>query len=150
MNNFLIKLRQGISNFNIRFAHFMEGRNGMDQLAKAESALLWVVIILSLLLSWVPYLSIGLSVIFGILIIHMYFRVFSKDISKRYTENQKYLYYRSKFQNYRERQKRESAQKDTYRFFRCPNCRQRVRVPKGRGKIQITCPKCRIEFVKRS
>ena len=42
------------------------------------------------------------------------------------------------------------AQRSTYRFFKCPQCKQTVRVPKGRGKICITCPKCKTEFIKKS
>ena len=43
--------------------------------------------------------------------------------------------------------KKRWAQRGTYRFFKCPQCRQIVRVPKGRGKICITCPKCKTEFM---
>ena len=46
--------------------------------------------------------------------------------------------------------KKRWAQRGTYRFFKCPQCRQTVRVPKGRGKICITCPKCKTEFIKKS
>ena len=101
MNNFSMKFRNFMSKLNAKFARFMQGRYGMDDLAKAESMGLWVVLILSLLLSWVPYLPFIFSILFWVLIIHMYFRVFSKNITKRYTENQKYLYYRSKWQNRR-------------------------------------------------
>ena len=150
MNNFSMKFRNFMAKLNAKFARFMQGRYGMDDLAKAESIGVWVILILSLLLSWVPYLAFIFTVLFWVLITHMYFRVFSKNISKRYTENQKYLYYRSKWQNRRERVKKEHAQKGAYKFFSCPSCKQRVRVPKGRGKICITCPKCKMEFVKRT
>ena len=42
------------------------------------------------------------------------------------------------------------ALRKTYRYFSCPHCRQQVRVPKGRGKISITCPKCGTQFIKKS
>ncbi len=48
------------------------------------------------------------------------------------------------------KKKREWEQRKTYRFFSCPQCEQRVRVPKGKGRIEITCPKCRTSFVKKS
>ena len=46
--------------------------------------------------------------------------------------------------------KARQEQKKIYRFYKCPQCRQRVRVPKGKGRICITCPKCRAEFIKKS
>ena len=128
-----------------KFYRFMQGRNGVDELARMHS---WLVLILLLV---GMFTRIGLFSLLALgLLIYMYFRVFSKNISKRYTENQKYLYYRSKWQNRRERMKKEHAQKGAYKFFSCPGCKQRVRVPKGRGKICITCPKCKMEFVKRT
>lgn len=39
-------------------------------------------------------------------------------------------------------------QKSTHKFFKCPKCRQTVRVPRGKGKIKITCPKCGEVFIK--
>ena len=128
-----------------KFYRFMQGRNGVDELARMHS---WLVLILLLV---GMFTRIGLFSLLALgLLIYMYFRVFSKNISKRYTENQKYLYYRSKWQNRRERMKKEHAQKGAYKFFSCPGCKQRVRVPKGRGKICITCPKCKMEFVRKS
>ncbi len=131
-------------------ARFMEGRNGMDELAKAESIAVWVVLILMLLLSGVPFAALICNILFWALIIHMYFRVFSKNLNKRYAENQKYTNARYKRTVEKNRRKKERAQSGTYKFFSCPQCGQRVRVPKGRGKICITCPKCRTEFTKRS
>lgn len=150
MNQFLLKLREFTTKINAKFQKFMIGRYGMDDLAKAESVCLWIVLIASLLLSFIPYVALVLNTLFWIILIHMYFRVFSKNISKRYTENQKYLYYRSKLKNRKDRMKKEHAQKDMYRFYSCPSCKQRVRVPKGRGKLCITCPKCKTEFVKKT
>jgi ribosomal protein L37AE/L43A len=95
------------------------------------------------------FLSV-INLLFWVLIIHMYFRVFSRNINKRYAENQKFANARYRMVVERNRRKKERAQSGTYKFFSCPTCNQRVRVPKGRGKICITCPKCRSEFTKRS
>ena len=81
---------------------------------------------------------------------YTYYRIFSRDISKMYAQNQKYLNFRYKLTVRWNNAKKRFAQRREYRFFRCPKCRQRVRVPRGRGKICITCPKCREEFIKRS
>ena len=94
-----------------------------------------------------------------------YYRMFSKNISKRAAENQKYMNFRyravcffkkgrtggsASFAQKQAQRKAHHEQKKIYRFFACPNCAQKVRVPKGKGKICITCPKCHTEFVKRS
>ena len=84
------------------------------------------------------------------LMIYSTWRMFSKNISARYAENQKYLNYRYQMAVKWNRFKKHLAQRKNYRFYKCPQCKQKVRVPKGRGKICITCPKCRTEFVKKS
>ena len=83
-------------------------------------------------------------------IVYAYFRIFSRNIQQRYAENQKYLNYRYQMAVKWDRFKKHLAQRKNYRFYKCPQCKQKVRVPKGRGKICITCPKCRTEFVKKS
>ena len=82
--------------------------------------------------------------------IHMYFRVFSRNVNKRYAENQKFLNARYEWTIKAERRKKRFAQRKQYKFFKCPMCKQEVRVPRGHGKICITCPKCREQFVRRS
>ena len=71
-------------------------------------------------------------------------------LSKRYEENQRYLNAKYRAVVKKNNLKKRWAQRSTYRFFKCPQCKQTVRVPKGRGKICITCPKCKTEFIKKS
>ena len=123
----------------------MAGRYGVDELSKFLNIVLLVLLVLSIFIrSGILYL-----LALGILI-YSYFRMFSRNISKRYEENQKFvnLRYRNvvKWNNFKKR----FAQRKEYRFYHCPQCKQTVRVPRGRGKICITCPKCRTEFVKKS
>lgn len=124
---------------------FMSGRNGVDELARMHS---WLVLIL-LLLSLITRLGI-----FGILalalMIYMYFRVLSKNTSKRYEENQKYVNFRYNRVVQWNKYKKRMGQMKTYRFFKCPSCKQEVRVPKGHGRIEISCPKCREKFIRKS
>ena len=82
--------------------------------------------------------------------VHMYFRVFSKNTAKRYQENQTYVNFRYRVITKMHKMKKEFADRKVYRFYRCPMCKQKVRVPKGRGRIAITCPKCREEFIRKS
>ena len=124
---------------------FMSGRNGVDDLARVHS---WIVLILLLL---AIFTKIGLfSILAFALLIYMYFRVFSKNTAKRYEENQKYLNFRYNRTVSWNRFKKRMAQSRDYRFFKCPTCKQQVRGPKGHGKIEITCPKCRETFIRRT
>ena len=127
------------------FRRFMIGRNGVDQLSQFLNIVVLIILALSLFIKWKPLYWIGIG-----LLIYMYFRIFSKNTPKRYAENQKFCNLRYDFAIKRNKMKKEWEQRKIYRFFRCPMCNQKVRVPKGRGKIAITCPKCREEFVKRS
>lgn len=123
----------------------MMGRNGVDELARFESIFVWVLLLVSIFSRmWIfDLLAIAL-------IVHMYFRILSRDVSKRYEENQKYVNFRYNAVVKWDKKKKRIAQRRNYRFYKCPMCRQEVRVPKGHGKIQITCPKCRETFIKRS
>lgn len=128
-----------------KFYRFMQGRNGMDELARMHS---WLVLILLLV---GMFTRIGLFSLLALgLLIYMYFRVFSRNTSKRYEENRKYLDFRYNRTVAWNRFKKRFAQRRDYKFFKCPMCRQEVRVPRGHGKIEITCPKCREKFIRRT
>ena len=136
---------KGDSHMREKLYRFMSDRNGMDDLARAQS---WVVLIL-LLLGLFTRLGI-FSILAMALMVYMYFRVFSRNTSKRYEENQKYLNFRYNRTVAWNRFKKRMGQRKDYCFFKCPTCKQEVRVPKGHGKVEITCPKCREKFVKRT
>lgn len=78
------------------------------------------------------------------------FRIFSKNVSKRYEENQKFLQMTAPVRSFFSAKTAGLLDLRTHRHFRCPQCKQKIRVPRGKGNIQITCPKCRHEFVKKS
>ena len=125
-----------------RFQRFMMGRYGHDSLNQAMAAL--VLMILGMfglrLFSW---LAMALLEV-------VYFRMFSRNIPARSQENAKYYYLRTQVQKRMAQYKTRWAQRKFYRYYRCPHCHQQLRVPRGRGKIEITCPKCHTEFVKKS
>lgn len=90
-------------------------------------------------------------------IIILYIRIFSKDKQRYYQENQTYLKYKNRFLRFFQKKtqtiqnkKNTLKQKKTHRFYKCPECGQKVRIPKGRGKVTITCPSCGNKFVKKS
>lgn len=128
-----------------KLQRFMSGRNGTDDLSKCCLVVAMAALIISMFSRWTLFYILGL-----VLLIYAYWRTFSKNVPKRYEENQKYLNFRYQTVVKREQWKKRFAGRKIYRYFKCPQCKQRVRVPKGKGRICITCPKCRTEFVKRS
>ncbi len=128
-----------------KLMRFMQGRYGIDQFGRFLS---WVTVAL-LLISLFARGRIWFWIAFALLV-YQYFRVFSRNIPKRYAENQAYLKATSRVRNAVASQKRELEQRRTHHIYRCPNCRQKIRVPRGKGKIEIRCPKCQTTFVKKS
>lgn len=137
--------KKGINKMRQKFQQFMSGRYGADQLSR----LLMVITLVVLVLSMFRPLRF-LYIVAMVLLVYTYFRMFSRNVEKRYAENQKYLNWKYLLVVKKDQRKKRWAQRKTYHFYKCPNCKQTVRVPRGKGKICITCPKCRTEFVKKS
>lgn len=106
------------------------GRNGLDEYAKYSYATALVVYIVSLLFrsGLLYYLSIGIM-FYGV------FRIFSKNVTARQNENRKLL-------EEIDFRKQQFEQRKEYKIYRCKGCGRKIRVPKGKGKIEITCPRC--------
>ena len=83
-------------------------------------------------------------------IVYSYFRILSRNTRKRYSENLKYLSYQNRVTTWFGKQQVRFRQRKDYHYYRCPQCGQQLRVPRGRGKISITCPKCGHQFIKKS
>lgn len=128
-----------------RLERFMAGRYGVDQLSKVLLIISLVLLVISMFTHW------GILYVLALVaLIYTYFRMFSRNIAKRSAENQAYMNFRYGLSVKRDKAKRRHEQRKIYRFYKCPNCKQEVRVPRGKGKICITCPKCRTEFVRKS
>jgi predicted membrane protein len=124
---------------------FMQGRYGNDEMSKFLLGISMALIILKLLTK-----SVIFDLLFWVCLIYSYFRMFSKNYSARYAENQKFLAMKNKWMYKWENHKRMREQKKIYHIYSCPYCKQKIRIPKGKGSIIITCPKCKREFGKRS
>lgn len=111
----------------------MYGRYGSDKL---NLFLLAVGVVLCLLSSFSQLYFLGFLAY--IPLIYAIFRMYSRNIYRRRKENQRFL---QLFTRFKDRQNR---------YFSCPRCRQRVRVPKGKGKIMIKCPACGERFAKKT
>ncbi len=115
---------------------FMQGRYGTDQLNTFILILGVVLCVVSMLMpspvnlifTLLAYVCMGVAI----------FRMLSRNTYKRYLENRKYLSFRGRLKD------------RDHKYFDCPRCRQPVRVPKGKGKIAITCPKCKEKFIRKS
>ena len=137
-----------------KFRQWMYGRYGNDEMGMA----LWLAALVILLAGGIvgifaktagtvlAYIVLALRLISVGLLVWMMLRMFSKNIAKRRAENYKWLTFWRKLKGIF--RKRPDAK--THRYFKCPSCRQTVRVPKNKGKISITCPKCGTKFIKKT
>lgn len=135
-------------NLKEKLSRFMYGRYGIDHLSRFLLTVTFILCVLSIFVSGRG--SSFISAVTFALIILMYFRMFSRNIYKRAAENEKYLRLTGKIRGKYQAEKKIASQRKYYRFYRCPGCGQRIRVPKGRGRIQIRCPKCNEKFIKNS
>ncbi len=128
-----------------KLIRFMYGRNGVDHFSRFLVYSALVCILLDIFVEGGIFYLIGIA-----LMVYGYFRAFSKNLDKRRAENARYFQYRNKvvfaFRNWRDRQK----QRKDYAFFRCPSCRAMLRVPRGKGRIRVTCRKCGNAFERRT
>ena len=128
-----------------RFYRFMQGRYGADQLGRALSYVALALVILNVFVR-----SRILELAVWVLLILCFYRTFSKNHAARYGENQKYLQLSARYRYWFEQQKKLAQERKYHRIYTCPKCKQKIRIPKGKGKIMVRCPKCRHEFQKRS
>lgn len=124
-----------------KIRRYMQGRYGMDELSKFLMAISIVMIILASLTR-----NSMVNLVSFIIIGFVYVRMFSKNFYKCSLQNQKYLKLRNKITGSWQNRISRFKQRKIYSFYDCPECRQKVRIPKGKGKVQITCPKCKAEF----
>ena len=128
-----------------KFNRFMAGRYGADELSRVMMFAAVAVMLINLFVR----LEI-LNIVVVALIVIIYLRMFSKNIQKRYEENCKYYALKQKVLAFFGKQKNMAQDLKANHIWKCPECGQKIRIPRGRGKIIVTCPKCRHEFEKKS
>ena len=128
-----------------KFLHFMQGRYGADQLYRVMLIGGAVLVSLSNVIFEVFFLLLG-----WILVVLAFVRAFSRDYSRRYAENQKFLELTGKIRKVFGKQRYVMEQRKDYHIYTCPQCRQKIRMPRGKGKVEISCPKCHTKFIKKS
>lgn len=132
-----------------RFARFMAGRNGNDQL---NLFLLGVAVVLAVISAFFRSGGFGsfLSVAVLALLAYVYFRMLSRNVYKRREENGKFMRFRYDMEGRLRAAKERWVQRKDYKFFSCPSCHTNLRVPRGKGRIKIVCRKCGTSFMGRS
>ena len=129
-------------------ARFMYGRNGWDQLNQAlfrGYLLLWIVEIVTAILLKNRLVTGVFNGALFLLMIFIFYRTFSKDLYRRRTENQKWVGWYCGLKNRNAGARARHADKE-HKYFTCKSCKTICRVPAGKGKIVITCPKCGAEI----
>jgi len=132
-----------------RIIRFMYGRYGMDVFSRFLIFFgLGMMLITSFFLGGVIgqtlyFLSVAITA-------YGYSRVFSRKLQKRYKENQVFLDKTGKIRGFIRKCKARIKQMKTHHIYSCPSCKQKIRIPKGKGKIEVRCPKCSTSFVKKS
>ena len=132
-----------------KIGRFMAGRYGNDKLNQFMMAVFLGCAVLNLFVRN-AYVSTVLNSWEFLLIILVYVRMFSRNISKRYAENQKYLAFENRLRRFFGQKRYLMQQRKEYHIYKCPGCKQKIRIPRGKGKISIRCPKCGEEFIKNS
>ena len=123
---------------------FMQGRYGNDQLNRFLMILVLVCFALSVFRIRGAYL-VGCACI-----VYAYYRMLSRNLYKRRAENAAYLRFETKVRGKIATWRRDMRQRKTHHIYRCPSCRQKIRIPRGKGRIEIRCPKCGQTFIKKS
>lgn len=127
-----------------KLQRFMWGRCGIDNFNRFLMTCAIVFLILSM--SGVGFFY----AIATVLLVCSYFRCFSRKLDRRSAENQWYMGYEAKVRGFFLKKKRDISQRKNYHIYKCPNCGQKIRVPRGKGRIAVTCRKCGTEFIKNS
>lgn len=136
-------MKNWLNNLKARMQVWMYGRYGQDEF--------------SMCLAWVSFIFLLLSMAVPVMyplafvpLIWSVFRCFSKNTYKRQQERYAYLHFTNKIKSAFRRRKRMWKERKTHRYYKCPCCKTYLRVPKGRGKIKITCSKCKTEIIKKT
>lgn len=138
-------MRETFARLRAKLLHFMSGRYGNDQLNRFLSIAGLVFAFLAIVLSRTGLATL-LWLIAVVLITLVYVRMLSRNVYKRSDENTRYLRKKNSVVRAFNLRKERWKQRKSYKFFTCPSCSTTLRVPRGKGKINIVCRKCGNSF----
>ena len=124
-----------MSRLKYKLYYFMQGRRGMDYFSRFLLNTSIVLIVISMFLGRIKILALLLNLVILGVLIYTNFRIFSRNLYRREVENSRYLAWRD-----------ELKSRKMYRYFKCPHCGQKMRAPKGKGNIVVTCHQCNTSF----
>lgn len=124
-----------------KLAEWLRGRNGSDELSTCALVVAIVLVAANMLLH-----SFLVSVIALALMAYAWWRMSSKDLEARENENGVFVEFLGPMHSWVQSPAQAVAETRTHKHIKCPECGQRVRVPRGKGKVRITCPKCHNTF----
>ena len=126
----------------------MYGRYGVDQFSRFLTFAALVLLVLKIFIKGLLGSILWYAAV--ILLVYAYFRMFSKNFNKRRAENAKYLKISGPIINELKNKRERFSQRKDYAFFKCPSCKAVLRVPRGKGKIRVTCRKCGTAFERKT
>lgn len=131
----------------MKYMRFMQGRYGMYGADDLTRFLSWCAVLLNIagILTGIPFLFFSALAV----LVLMTVRIFSKNIVRRMAENRKFRAATAGIRHGLMALKKQHNDRE-HRYYVCPGCRQIVRVPSGRGRIEIRCPKCGKIFMRKS
>ena len=134
-----------MSQFRERFSRFMIGRYGADKLSRFLIGFTFALIVAGIFIRsyWVDIAALFLMML-------SYFRMFSRNIGKRFEENQKFERISFRVTEFFKKWRFKFQQMRQYHIYKCPSCGQKIRIPRGKGKVSGHCPKCSTDFIKKS
>lgn len=134
-----------MSQFRERFSRFMIGRYGADKLSRFLIGFTFALIVAGIFIRsyWVDIAALFLMML-------SYFRMFSRNIGKRFEENQKFERIPFRVTEFFKKWRFKFQQMRQYHIYKCPSCGQKIRIPRGKGKVSVHCPKCSTDFIKKS
>lgn len=139
------RIKMWFHSLSSKMQSWMYGRYGQDELSQFLSILALIFVIAGMFTS--PGVFAGLAMAMWLTVM---FRTYSKNIGKRQRELDSYLKLANPVKNWFHLQKRKWTDRKTHRYYKCSQCKGTLRVPKGKGKIKIHCPKCGAEIIKKT
>lgn len=141
-------MKKFFTDLSYKFQRFMVGRYGIDRLWRALLLFYIIAVIITNIVYRYSKIAYGAFwVMSTAILIFALFRVFSKNIEARRSENNTWLRFTGKIKQSFNFQKSKWQQRNTHKFVKCKKCKKTLRLPKHKGKINVTCPHCKNQFI---